>query len=105
MSLHTQSIALMQVISRVLFHFRKSGSISTIYLCDLPVAAPVTGIGRAALNRNLFGLSTSEVFPAVPLLKLPVSSYLTFSLSPRGACALKATLFSVALSVTKAFLL
>lgn len=44
---------------------------------------PFGGIRRAALNRNLFGLSTSEVFPTRLLPPAPVSSYLTFSLSPR----------------------
>src|SRR5688572_28764663 len=54
--------------------------------------------------RNLFGLSTSEVCPTNSSLNLLVSSYLTFSLSPRGTEVLAATWFSVALSVTKTFL-
>jgi len=80
--------------------------LSFIY-ATYPIAAPVSGIRRAALNRNLFGLTTPEVYPAPLLLKMPVSSYLTFSLSPRSKSlrfTFGATLLSVALSVTGAFL-
>jgi len=70
----------------------KPGSVSSfllpkkIYLSFIyatyPIAAPPKRIRRAALNRNLFGLSTPEVYPMPSSLMALVSSYLTFSLSP-----------------------
>jgi len=80
--------------------------ISIIYLCDLPVAAFIAEKRRAACYRNLFGLSTPEVYPIATLLLQLVSSYLTFSLSPKNDLnRSQATWFSVALSVTKHFCL
>ena len=53
-------------LSRVLFHCLFLSSISTIYLCDLPITAPDLHQDKTGrLNyRNLFGLSTPEVYPA-----------------------------------------
>ena len=106
--MHFFCLYVMQVISRVLFHCLLLNNISIINLCDLPIAALKRSkpheIKRVALNyRNLFGLSTPEVCPTQTSLLMPVSSYLTFSLSP-GHLHDQATWFSVALSVIKTFL-
>lgn len=50
MSYHTQSYSKNKFVSRVLFRLHLREDISAIYLCDLPVAAPIAGIRRAALN-------------------------------------------------------
>lgn len=55
----------MQVVSRVLFHYLLLSNISTIDLCDLPIAAPDLHQNKTGRlhYRNLFGLSTPEVYP------------------------------------------
>lgn len=61
----TKMCVTMQVVSRVLFHYLLLSNISTIDLCDLPIAAPDLHQNKTGrLNyRNLFGLSTPEVYP------------------------------------------
>ena len=93
-------------VSRVLFHCSLLNNISTIYLCDLPVAALNTiEIRRVALNT-----ATYLAFQHPRFTQQHHHWYCLWALTSHfhyhreDPSGLAATWFSVALSVTKTFL-